>query len=499
MHGMHGPLAGGLAMFLGLGFGFPSDAWAVEPATIPAAAVESAAPADCDQPGFCAVRPGAQVWLCPTVESLALPTTDAKSAAKCLRISDSNAGEVTSVGESTVTLASMFGGKPPYQSVYYAARGDFVRLDLQPAPTPAARGWCRPDTWCVTTASALFCTDRDAPARIEAAPLGEPRRMAVRAEPGCRFVVGGGVLKPKELPPAGDAQNLVAVEHPTLGAGWANASAFPVVAFNPPLRDAAQLSEIVVSAGLAPAFAAIDIRAQGTSAATGVFRAGPRERRAFCEAYWNADQTEPLKECLSEPDATLEVSANCDARQVVVDGGRFRLLERPGDAAADIHLDRQRQMLFRDLEGGEWLNGSMASGEMTVSSAFNALCPGVDPDASFGLVYRDPEAVFPRDLRGRWFDSRSACADPRRNEDDYEEHGVMVISERERGGNYEFEYPQRINAVRRIKPQSWQIDGSHRIDVQDVPEIFGSATYTLTRDGLTLTREGTTSKWVRCR
>ncbi len=455
--------------------------------------------AACDQPGFCSVRPGAQVWLCPTVEDLALPTSEAKSAAKCLRISDSNAGEVTSVGESTVTLANMFGGKPPYSSVYHAARRDLVRLDLQPYPTPAARGWCRPETWCVTAASALFCTDRAAPARIEAAPPGEPRRLAVQAEPGCRFVVGGGVLKPMGLPVAGDAQKLVAVEHPTLGAGWANATAFPVVAYHPPMRDVAQMSEIVVGMARAPAFAAIDIRAQGTSAATGVFRAGPRERREFCKTYWQADQTEGLNSCLSEPDATLKVAANCEARQVVVSGRRYGMLERPRDAAPDIHIDERRKMLYRDLASGEWLDGSTVSGEAMVMTALNALCPGVDTAASYGMVYRDPQAVYPRELWGRWFDNRRACADPGRNAEDYEEHGVMMISERERGGNRDFEFPQRINAMRRLGPQAWQIDGSHRIDAQDVPEIFGTATYTLTHDGIALTREGAVSRWVRCR
>lgn len=77
--------------------------------------------------------------------------------------------------------------------------------------------------------------------------------------------------------------------------------------------------------------------------------------------------------------------------------------------------------------------------------------------------------------------------------------GVMTNAVKECGGNRDFEFPQRVNAVRRVGPQSWQIDGSHRIDAQDVPEIFGTATYTLTRDRLALTRAGETSKWVRCR
>ena len=51
------------------------------------------------------------------------------------------------------------------------------------------------------------------------------------------------------------------------------------------------------------------------------------------------------------------------------------------------------------------------------------LCPGVDPSASFGLVYRDPQAAFPHKLWGRWYDNRRACADPGRIAPDYESMG----------------------------------------------------------------------------
>ena len=53
--------------------------------------------------------------------------------------------------------------------------------------------------------------------------------------------------------------------------------------------------------------------------------------------------------------------------------------------------------------------------------------------------------------------------------------------------------------MRRVGPQAWQIDVSHRVDALDVPAIFGTATYTLTRDGLALTRDSATSIWVWCR
>ncbi|KQO49441.1 hypothetical protein ASF24_09905 [Methylobacterium sp. Leaf86] len=151
-----------------------------------------------------------------------------------------------------------------------------------------------------------------------------------------------------------------------------------------------------------------------------------------------------------------------------------------------------RKMLYRDLTSGEWLDGSTVSGEALVMTAFNALCPGVDPEASFGLVYRDPGAQYPRELVGRWFDDRRACRDPRRNQPDYDEYGVLTISPLERSGTRDFEFPQKINAVRRIGQAAWEVDGSHTIDDVEEPEIFGTTTYTLTRAGLSLRRAGTT-------
>lgn len=121
-------------------------------------------------------------------------------------------------------------------------------------------------------------------------------------------------------------------------------------------------------------------------------------------------------------------------------------------------------------------------------SVLNALCPGTDPEVSSSLAYRDPWAAFPRESAGRWFDDRRACRDPGRNGEDYDEHTVMVIAPAEQTVNREFEFPERANAVRRVGPGSWQTDSSHTVDGLDTPEIVSTATYTLTRAGLTLTR-----------
>lgn len=72
----------------------------------------------------------------------------------------------------------------------------------------------------------------------------------------------------------------------------------------------------------------------------------------------------------------------------------------------------------------------------------------------------------------------------------------MLISADGRVRSREYEWPQRVNAVRAAG--RWEIDGSHCIDDATVPEIFQSSTYRLTRDGLVLRQQGRVSEWVRC-
>lgn len=452
----------------------------------------------CRAPGFCAIRPGPQVQACPTAESLALPTPEARTAAKCVTLSPGQVGEVVSVPAGMGPIAVRFGGNPPFLATYYLGRADLASIEVQPTPTPASRGWCRPGDWCLIDAPALLCREKAASERVAASPLGEARRAAIMAEPSCRVVIRGNPMKPSALPVPGEGRKLIEVEHPVYKSGWTNAAAFTVVAYAPPIRYTARLSDIRVSAGRTPALTAVSLSAQGTRDAAGMFRSGAKERAEFCKGYHSEDDPSALRSCMAEPDTSLTVAANCEAKQVKLYGTLYALEERPHDADPDIHVDASRQWLFRDVASREWLDGTTASDEVSVATAFNALCPGTNPDAAFGIAYRDPNARFPQELQGRWFDNRRACADPQRDAADYEEHAVMAITAQERAGNREFEFPQRINEVRHLGSRSWQIDSSHRVDARDVPEIFGSATYTLTRAGLKLTRDGTTSIWVLC-
>ncbi|GJE15613.1 hypothetical protein [Methylobacterium marchantiae] len=454
----------------------------------------------CQGPGFCAVRAGPPVWACPSATDLALGSPEAKSAGKCVQVGEGNTGEVGSAVASTGPIALSFGSGGPFQSSYYLARGDVIGIGVTPRPTPAGRGWCKPGDLCVTSAPTLFCADRAAYERILTTPVGEPRRTAITSEPGCRIVIRGNPMKPRGVPAAGDPTKLVAVEHPVFKIGWASAGAFKVVSFKLPLRFTERLSDIRIEPDHSPALAATALTGQGSGAATGVFRAGPKERLSYCKKVKGDKNRDDASACVaSMPDETRTAKANCYRKTVTLDGRSYRLAEKPSGSSADIHIDADRQWLFQDIASSEWLDGSTRSDEATVATAYNALCPGTMPEASWSVVYRDPGAEYPRELIGRWFNDRRACRDPKRNQPDYDEYGVLTISLQERTGTRDFEFPQKVNAVRRVGQAAWEVDGSHAIDDVEQPEIFATTTYSLTRGGLSLKRDGTTSSWVQCR
>ena len=466
------------------------------------APADQAAAVACLAPGFCAVRTGGPAWICPQPNGLDQLTPEAKRAAGCLQVSSNVTAEVAPAEGNTIALLNMVGGSPPVPKRYYVTRDDLIGLDLTPPPTPAGRGWCRPGDWCVISVAALFCWDRAAYDRIMGLASADARRTAISGEPDCRLLLPGSLLKPSGLPATNEPRKLIEVEHPVLKAGWASANAFKVVAYNPPVRYTAQIADLTVSFGRGPALVAIALRAQGTSEASGIFRAGPAERLAFCHSYHGDERPSEFRACFGEPDITLNARADCTRRSITLSGGRsgrFELREYPGAIPAEAHTDPRRHWLFRDLASGEWLDGTTASGEVAVTTAFDALCPSANPEAIASVAYRDARAQFPRELQGRWYDDRRACADRRRNEPDYDEHGWMEITAESRVGSRQFEWPQRINAVRTLGQGGLEIDGSHRIDDATVPEIFQSNTYRLTRDGFELRQQGHMSEWVRCR
>lgn len=368
---------------------------------------------------------------------------------------------------------------------------------MQPAPSAAPltsdcrlAGDCRPS-------QATFACKFDVAAQIaQAGPneRGQAGLAAVR-EGSCEIVAAGRPLRI-------EATKIPAVVYATergRHVGYLPVGVFaPAIAPPTLIRYTSKLSDLTVSADKSPSFAAVAVRAQGTSEASGTFRVGPKERLAFCEERWGEENTNAFSTCFREPDTTLNVKADCSAKRISLDGRRYELRERPSNVPADHHVDQTRQWLFRDLTTGEWLDGTTVSNEATVSTAFSALCPGTNPAATSGVVYRNSTAQFPHELRGRWFADRRACTDAGHHQQDYEGHAWMEFGPQTRIGAYEYEFPQRMNAVRSLGRGVWEIDGSHQIDDAMVLEIFETSTYRMTRDGFELRQQGHVSKWMCC-
>ena len=459
----------------------------------------SATLTSCHDTAFCAVRSGAPAWACPEASALALPTNGGKSSAGCIAVEAGNIGEVVPGTADTGPIAILFGDGRGYQPRYFLARSDLEAVAVPPAPTPFDRHWCKPGNTCVTSTPTLFCADRAVAEYIPTLPIGAVDSIEMLMGVGCRHLLRGNPLTPAELPARGDPTRLVPVSHPVLKSGWASADAFGVVAPAPPLRYTGRLADLTILALRGPDLAAVRLTGQGTRDAVGEFQATPEERAKFCRHAQNGDRPDEVAVCAAGgPIATRRFSADCGQRRLSFGDVRYQLVEKVDQGASNQDLDRDHHWAFRELGDGSDLTATAPIFE-PLESAFNALCPGADPEVSSTIAYRDPQAAFPRELAGRWFDDRRACRDPGRNGEDYDEHTVMVIAPAEQTGNREFEFPERANAVRRVGPGSWQIDSSHTVDGLDAPEIFSTATYTLTRDGLTISSKEGASKWVRCR
>ena len=276
---------------------------------------------------------------------------------------------------------------PGFKDEYFVLVSDLQKVELNAVPTPASRGWCRPGDWCATSAPALFCEDRSAYERVLLAPTGEPRRAAIAAEAGCRLIGPGHPMKPGSAPGPNDRHTLIEVEHPILKKGWSSATAFKTVAFAPPVRVTNRVEDYLVGRAKAPAYRAISITQQGSNRAMAVLRSGPAERQEFCRTSEGSDSSTAYRDCVGQTDETIATEAECRDKRFWVDGRKYELRERPKTEVSELHLDRSRRWLFWAAVMEQWIDGSTASGESTISSAFDTLCPGVNPEAEQALVY----------------------------------------------------------------------------------------------------------------
>jgi hypothetical protein len=149
-------------------------------------------------------------------------------------------------------------------------------------------------------------------------------------------------------------------------------------------------------------------------------------------------------------------------------------------------------LIWRDVATDQWVDGSTSSGEVSIDSAFDTLCPGARPDAAEGIVFRDPRAEFPRELRGAWLFDQNACNEFRRDPRAYEGEGLLLIGETEVKG---YEYSERVNLVRRTSPTTWAIDVSWGAEGDSG---VTTVNYSLQPNGLFITSDDRTHQWIRC-
>ena len=245
------------------------------------------------------------------------------------------------------------------------------------------------------------------------APAGEERRKALLTARGCHIVLRSNTLKPASTPAPDDPWRLIEVEHPVFKKGWASAEAFTEISFGTPVRYTVSLSDIVVGADPdavirrrhAPRPGDFRGGRRVSHGRTGTASVLPRKRgRGERRPAVGLPRPTERDAGRGEP-----IAERCASRSMAE---RYRLAERPDDVAPDFHVDPHRRWLFQNLATGEWLDGSAQSGELTVRSAFDALCPGTNPEAPVGIAYRDPRARYPRELQGRWYDDRRALHRP---------------------------------------------------------------------------------------
>lgn len=437
----------------------------------------------CKAPGFCAVRPGTTAWACPEMRGLDLPVEE-RARSGCVQVPPGNAAEVLGDSVSNPTVTLTYGPAPAGQRQYTFAASDLVSVDVSPLPVDGGRGWCKPGDWCVTVAPTLFCADGHAYERILAVPAGEARRAAITAEEGCRIASRGNPIK---VSVSGYDSEVVEVEHPVFGSGRVSRTAFRPISWTVPIRFTSNVSDIVISPGRGPSLVAVEVQRQGASKARGLFRSGPREAAAFCrETETDRAAVESCAKFISRDE--IAVRADCKNMVLTAWDRTLKLRER-ADGDGSENINPRRAWIWRDVATDEWLDGTSASGEWTIDSAFNALCPGLNPEMAVGIVHRDPKARFPAELLGEWVPEETC----RQHRIDREFTDALTVIEPL--GREAHEMRERVNLVRRTGRNSWTVDASAS---GEGDEWQASTDYSLQRDGLYVSDGGEVAKLVRC-
>ena len=441
--------------------------------------------AACRDGQYCAVRPYLTAWACPNPADIERQETQ-KTNAGCLKFASGEA-QITNVtsqtGNALLELSVGEGGR----TRVYARRIDFRAAELEPPPRNRYRDWCKVGEWCDTLMPALFCKDPTSLERILATAPGRYRQEVVAAEKGCLTLNPTNPLKPRTG--AEQGTHIVQVSHPGLGLGFSVSDAFGAVRDRPPTIETSSVSDLVLQWSKMAPYRAITVQGQGTSQAGVIFAYSERDAIAFCQELSDGDAKQ-FSACQkghsSASTSRIIARADCPSKVLLFGDKIFKLTNRPAEDAGKASANF-KNLIWRNVASDEFVSTTTSDGEATIDSVFDALCPLANPDAAKGIVYRDPKATFPRELRGLWVMNKQVCEIYRRNPADTDGQGLMTIGDREVAS---YEAKERLNQIRR-NGKNWEADISWEAEDE-------AGQNTVTSAGLEVRSMNGTSRWMRC-
>jgi hypothetical protein len=96
----------------------------------------------------------------------------------------------------------------------------------------------------------------------------------------------------------------------------------------------------------------------------------PANAKQFCTEYLNDNSMACVRRTMLEVQVGDRLSGNCEEKTwTTMGGGRFALLGPDPDSIADYRI--------RNIETGDLLDGSSASGYWVALGSFQVLCPGL--------------------------------------------------------------------------------------------------------------------------
>lgn len=437
----------------------------------------------CESEAYCSVKIGDPVYACRDHNLLTLPVSELKGKLECEQLLP---GDTFSIEKATPSSVVRIIPRLGALNSLYIAKSSLL-ASPEKIEFRERRGWCQIDTWCATKRPGFFCTDEKEINSIGQKPF-VGQRGPESAEKTCRIVGANALVSPLY---AGEGSNIISVKHPVFGKGFVLNDLIDEVASETPIKITSTLNEIKVYLGKSPIMRAQKLSGQGSTVASATFRSSDRDIVEFCSAYFPDGPEQFRCKAQEQPQAVL-ATANCSLKQLRVFQRNLRLLDRPPALGPDANLDIKRRLLWQDADSKEWLDGSSASGEATFDSILNALCPSVHDDAEIGILFRDPSANYPLELRGAWTLRRATCTEFRKDPDNFIAEDFMRVSRTERDA---YEYHETINVVRKLSENSWSIDYSWTAEGD---RGNGSALFKHDRGTLTISSVGGTQRWTQC-